>query len=72
MSHDEHMPTTTETLIGTADAARLIGKSPRTIHRLVASGRLVPALVAPGGNSGSYLFHRDDILALASDLGGAA
>ena len=48
-------------LIGTAEAARLLGKSPRTVHRLVNSGDLKPALTAPGGYSGAYLFKRADV-----------
>lgn len=68
MTHDEHMPTETDTLIGTAEAARILGKSPRTVHRLVASGRLTPAHVAPGGYAGSYLFRREDVQALANEV----
>ena len=52
-------------LIGTAEAARILGKSPRTIHRLVDSGQLTPAFTAPGGHHGAYLFRREDIEALA-------
>lgn len=63
MRHDEHMRH--EDLIGTVEAARLIGRSPRTIHRLVHSGVLAPAVVAPGGNSGVYLFKRSDIERIA-------
>ena len=51
----------TEDLIGTAEAARILGKSPRTVHRLVDSGDLTPALTAPGGRAGAYLFHRSDV-----------
>lgn len=68
-AHDEHMRH--EDLIGTVEAARLIGRSPRTIHRLVHSGVLAPAVVAPGGNSGVYLFKRSDI-ELHAALGGSA
>ena len=56
---------TTDDLIGSVEAARLIGKSPRTIHRLVESGDLAPALTAPGGAHGAYLFRREDVEALA-------
>lgn len=55
------MSTDATTLIGTAEVARLLGKSHRTVHRLVESGALVPAIVAPGGPKGSYLFDRADI-----------
>ena len=52
-------------LIGSSEAARLLGKSPRTIHRLVESGDLVPELITPGGAHGAFLFKRDDVEALA-------
>ena len=48
-------------LVGTAEVARILGKSHRTVHRLVESGELVPALVAPGGYSGSFLFTRESV-----------
>ena len=51
----------TNDLIGTTEAAALLGKSPRTIHRMVQSGRLSPAHVAPGGFNGVYLFNRADV-----------
>lgn len=53
--------TSTEHLIGTAEAARLLGKSTRTIYRMVNAGTLTPALIAPGGNVGIYLFDRADV-----------
>lgn len=55
----------TEELIGSVEAGRILGRSPRTIHRLVAAGDLVPAMTAPGGHNGVFLFRRDDIQALA-------
>jgi excisionase family DNA binding protein len=58
------MPQTTD-LIGTAEAARILGKSNRTIHRMVADGRLTVAHTAPGGYVGVWLFDRRDIEALA-------
>lgn len=42
-------------LIPTADVAARFGVDVRTIHRLVAAGRLVPATKAPGLR-GAYLF----------------
>jgi excisionase family DNA binding protein len=51
-------------LIGSTEAARLLGKSPRTIHRMVDAGTLTPAMTAPGGRVGVYLFRRDDVEAL--------
>lgn len=68
MPHDEAMP---HDLIGSAEAARLLGRSPRTIHRLVESGDLVPALTAPGGFKGTFLFNRSDVERLASERGEA-
>lgn len=52
-------------LIGSTEAARLLGKSPRTVHRMVEAGTLVPAMTAPGGRAGVYLFKRADVEALA-------
>lgn len=52
-------------LIGTAQAARILGRSPRTVHRMVEAGDLIPAVTAPGGHHGTFLFHRADIEALA-------
>ena len=51
-------------LIGSTEAARILGKSPRTVHRLVKSGALTPAVHAPGGFAGAYLFNRADVEAL--------
>lgn len=53
-------------LIGSTEAAHILGKSPRTVHRLVASGDLVPATTAPGGFAGTFLFARSDVEALAA------
>ena len=55
----------TNELIGSAEAARLLGKSPRTVHRMVESGALVPAMTAPGGFKGTYLFRRADVEAVS-------
>ena len=59
------MQQTTDHLIGSAEAARLIGKSQRTVHRLVHSGALVPVMVIPGGRVGVYLFDREDVQRIA-------
>ena len=50
-----------EHLIGTTEAARLLGKSTRTIYRMDKAGPRTPALSAPGGNVGIYLFDREDV-----------
>lgn len=54
-------------LIGSAESARLLGKSARTIHRLVESGALTPVMTAPGGFNGTFLFRREDIEALIAE-----
>lgn len=53
--------TTKQKFIGTAEAAAMLGVSPRTIHRMVEAEKLKPAHIAPGGQSGSYLFNQDDV-----------
>lgn len=55
---------TTDELIGSAETARMLGKSPRTVHRMVEAGTLVPAVTAPGGFAGTFLFRRADVEAL--------
>lgn len=60
-----------DNLIGTAEAARILGKSHRTVHRLVESGDLVPVITAPGGFSGAFLFARGDVEAIASERASA-
>jgi excisionase family DNA binding protein len=52
MSHPEYD--------GTAEAARKLGVSVRTVHRLVAAGKLKTALKLPG-DTGAYLFHPRDL-----------
>lgn len=56
------MPTT-ETLIGTAEAAQILGKTPRTVQRMVASGALTPVTTLPGA-TGAHLFKAADVEAL--------
>ena len=53
-------------LIGSVEAARILGKSPRTVHRLVESGALTPVLTAPGG-AGVFMFDRADVEALRDE-----
>lgn len=53
------MPTTD--LLGSAEVARRLGTSQRTVQRLVASGALEPALTAPGGFAGIHLFDPADV-----------
>lgn len=64
MTHGECM---TNDLIGSTEAAALLGKSSRTVHRMVRDGKLTPAMTAPGGFAGTYLFNRADVERLASE-----
>ncbi len=60
------MPPTEGPLIGTVEAARILGGvSHRTVHRLVESGDLTPSMTAPGGKNGTFLFDRADVERLA-------
>lgn len=52
-------------LISSPEAARILKRSLRTVHRMVKSGELTPALTAPGGPHGAYLFERAVIEAKA-------
>ena len=61
----------TDELITTAQAGALIGKSARTVIRLGESGALPVAQKLPGPN-GAFLFHRADVVALASTVRTAA
>ena len=54
-----------ENLIGTAEVAKILNKSHRTVHRMVESGALVPVMTTPGGAHGAYLFARADVERLA-------
>ena len=51
-------------LIPTVEVARIYGCDVRTVHRMVAAGRLVPAIKAPGLR-GALMFRRGDVLAAA-------
>lgn len=57
------MPTDTDDLLTTAQAAQLIGVTVRTIARWVDAGKLSPAVDFPGLR-GPRMFRRDDVLAL--------
>lgn len=47
-------------LLTTAQAAEILGKHPRTVQRMVASGALVPATTLPG-KTGAHLFARSEV-----------
>lgn len=53
----------TSDLLTTPQVAALLGKSVRTVHRLIADERLTPAQKLPGPN-GAYLFDRAAVAAL--------
>ena len=48
-------------LLSTAQVARRIGRSSRTVLRHVRDGALPVAFVAPGAAHDSYLFHESDV-----------
>jgi Helix-turn-helix domain len=51
-------------LVTSAEAATIIGRDVRTIHRLVERGDLQPATKLPGIR-GAFLFRREDVERLA-------
>lgn len=55
----------------TMEVAILLGRSARTVHRLVDAGDLAPAQKLPGPN-GAYLFRRDDVERIVSERSGSA
>lgn len=63
---------TTDELIGSTEALAILGCSRSTVVRLAASGRLAPAMRAPGTNHGTFLFRRADVEALAADAAAKA
>jgi hypothetical protein len=57
----------TDTLLTTTQAGQLIGRGPRTVQRLIALGKIVPAHVLPGP-AGAQLISRADMEAYAATL----
>lgn len=57
-------------LIPTAEVAQILGRDVRTVHRMVESGRLTPALKIPG-RTGAYLFDQHDVEQLAAERSAA-
>jgi excisionase family DNA binding protein len=55
-------------LLSSGDVARLLGCSPRTVHRLVKAGDLQPVHKLDGPN-GAFLFHADAVEELARQRG---
>jgi hypothetical protein len=54
-------------LITSAEAAVILHKSSRTVHRMVADKRLIPVQRIHAGYHGTFLFHRADIETLARE-----
>lgn len=52
-------------LVTTSEAARMLKRSIRTIHRAVRDGVLVPAMRLSIGPNGSFVFERADVERLA-------
>lgn len=55
-------------LIPAAEVAAILRVHVRTVHRMVADGRLVPVVQAPG-RKGAYLFDRAAVERLRDTLG---
>lgn len=55
-------------MIGTAEAAKLLGRSHRTIKRWAQQG-LIPHTTKLAGSRGAYLFNRQTIERLADQEG---
>lgn len=53
-------------LLTTEEVAAELGKTRRTVQRMVKAGTLTPARTLPGGR-GVHLFRREDVEALAED-----
>lgn len=53
-------------LIGTDEAAQLLGVSKPTVKRMARAGTLPVAIKMPG-QTGAYLFHRSDVAALTTE-----
>jgi predicted site-specific integrase-resolvase len=60
------MATDTPDLVGTVEAAEIIGCERSSLSRWVALGKIAPALQVGTGTTGAHLFHRSDVEALAA------
>lgn len=63
------MPTSTP-LLTTTEVAQRLGVDVRTVHRMVANGRLVPEQKLPG-RTGSFVFAPEAIDALSAERAAA-
>lgn len=60
------MPTETPPLLTAPEAARILGKSVRTVHRMALAGTLPAAHKLPGP-TGAFLFDPADVEALIAE-----
>ena len=65
MSQYGRMPSTDD-LIGSTETGQILGKTPRTVQRMVTAGILVPVVTLPG-KTGAHLFKRAEVEALAAE-----
>lgn len=56
-----------QTLVSTAEAAEIIGRSIATVNRFVREGLLAPAMQYPG-STGARMYHRADVEALRAEV----
>lgn len=63
--HDDPSMPDIETLLGTVEAAEMIGVERSTLTRWVASGRILPIRKLPGRN-GAVLFDRTEVERVAA------
>jgi hypothetical protein len=50
-----------EQLLTSPEVALLLKRSPRTVHRMVRDGKLVPVQIIAAGRNGTFLFDPADI-----------
>ncbi len=56
----------TSDLVGTTEAAGILGVSARTVKRYAKAGRILVPATKMFGDTGAYVFHRADIERLAA------
>lgn len=66
MRHCVIVAPVTDELLTSTQAGAMLGKSARTVQRMVDAGTLTPAQKLPGPN-GAYLFLRADVEALTDE-----
>lgn len=66
MRHCVMVSLVTDDLLTSSQVGAILGKSARTVQRMVDAGSLTPAQKLPGPN-GAYLFRRADVEALTDE-----